>query len=163
MFSFPFNSSTALLYWNKDAFQKIGKTEAPKTWEEAAADMKALKDAGYDCPLAFDISQDESWQLMEQFSAVHGEPIATKNNGFGGLDAELTFNKTKFVKFVTDLKSWYDEGLGQNQVAQHRRGLCRRLRLRPLPDDAHLGRRPRQYRPHRRSRHALGRCHAAGL
>src|SRR5215831_508181 len=40
MYSFPFNSSTALLYWNKDAFQKIGKTEAPKTWEEAAADMK---------------------------------------------------------------------------------------------------------------------------
>ena len=33
MFSFPFNSSTALLYWNKDAFQKIGKSEAPKTWE----------------------------------------------------------------------------------------------------------------------------------
>ena len=25
MYSMPFNSSTALLYWNKDAFQKIGK------------------------------------------------------------------------------------------------------------------------------------------
>ena len=56
MYSFPFNSSTALLYWNKDSFQKIGKSEAPKTWEEAEADMKALKAAGYDCPLAFDIS-----------------------------------------------------------------------------------------------------------
>ena len=57
MFSFPFNSSTALLYWNKDAFAKIGKTEAPKTWEEAEADMKALKAAGYDCPMAIDISE----------------------------------------------------------------------------------------------------------
>jgi sn-glycerol 3-phosphate transport system substrate-binding protein len=46
MYSFPFNSSTALLYWNQDAFTKIGKNAAPKTWEEAEADMKALKAAG---------------------------------------------------------------------------------------------------------------------
>lgn len=147
MFSFPFNSSTALLYWNKDAFQKIGKTAAPKTWEEAAADMKALKDAGYDCPLAFDISQDESWQLMEQFSAVHGEPIATKNNGFGGLDAELTFNKTKFVKFATDLKSWYDQGLakikspntGEDYVAAFAAGHCQ-MTLTSVGDHGNIGR-----------------------
>jgi sn-glycerol 3-phosphate transport system substrate-binding protein len=147
MFSFPFNSSTALLYWNKDAFQKIGKTEAPKTWEEAEADMKALKAAGYDCPLAFDISQDESWQLMEQFSAVHGEPIATKNNGFGGLDAELTFNKTKFVKFITDLKRWYDDGLakikspntGEDYVAAFASGHCQ-MTLTSVGDHGNIGR-----------------------
>jgi sn-glycerol 3-phosphate transport system substrate-binding protein len=147
MFSFPFNSSTALLYWNKDAFQKIGKTEAPKTWEEAAADMKALKDAGFDCPFAFDISEDESWQLMEQFSAVHGEPIATKNNGFGGLDAELTFNKTKFVKFATDLKSWYDQGLakikspktGEDYVAAFASGHCQ-MTLTSVGDHGNIGR-----------------------
>ena len=147
MFSFPFNSSTALLYWNKDAFQKIGKSAAPATWEEAAADMKALKDAGYDCPLAFDISQDESWQLMEQFSAVHGEPIATKNNGFGGLDAELTFNKTKFVKFIGDLKDWYDQGLakikspntGEDYVAAFAAGHCQ-MTLTSVGDHGNIGR-----------------------
>ena len=147
MFSFPFNSSTALLYWNKDAFQKIGKSEAPKTWEEAEADMKALKAAGYDCPLAFDISQDESWQLMEQFSAIHGEPIATKNNGFGGLDAVLTFNKTKFVKFVTDLKRWYDDGLakikspntGEDYVAAFAGGHCQ-MTLTSVGDHGNIGR-----------------------
>jgi sn-glycerol 3-phosphate transport system substrate-binding protein len=146
MLSFPFNSSTALLYWNKDAFQKIGKTEAPKTWEEAGADMKALKDAGYDCPLAIDISQDESWQLMEQFSAVHGEPISTKDNGFGGLDAELTFNKTKFVKFVTDLKGWYDQGLakikspntGEDYVAAFAAGHCQ-MTLTSVGDHGTVG------------------------
>jgi sn-glycerol 3-phosphate transport system substrate-binding protein len=147
MFSFPFNSSTAMLYWNKDAFQKIGKSEAPKTWEEAEADMKALKDAGFDCPLAFDISQEESWQLMEQFSAVHGEPIATKNNGFGGLDAELTFNKTKFVKFITDLKRWYDSGLakikspnsGEDYVAAFASGHCQ-MTLTSIGDHGNIGR-----------------------
>jgi len=147
MFSFPFNSSTALLYWNKDAFAKIGKTEAPKTWEDAEADMKALKAAGYDCPLAIDISQDESWQLMEQFSAVHGEPIATKDNGYGGLDAELVFNKTKFVKYVTDLKSWYDQGLavikdekvGADMVASFAAGDCQMM-LTSVGDHGTVGR-----------------------
>src|SRR3954454_7225618 len=132
MFSFPFNSSTALLYWNKDAFQKIGKTAAPKTWEEAASDMKSLKDAGYDCPLAFDISQDESWQLMEQFSAVHGEPIATKNNGFGAGDFGPVVDKRVVGEVGQDLKRWYDDGLakikspntGEDYVAAFAGGHC---------------------------------------
>jgi len=132
MFSFPFNSSTALLYWNKDAFAKIGKTEAPKTWEDVGADLKALKDAGYDCPMAINISGNESWQLMEQFSAIHNQPIATKNNGYDGLDARLEMNKTRFVQYVTDLKKWYDEGLikikskdlGQDMVQAFATGTC---------------------------------------
>ena len=132
LLSFPFNSSTALLYWNKDSFAKIGKTAAPKTWEEAAEDMKALKTAGYECPLAINISNNESWQLMEQFSAIHNQPIATKNNGYNGLDARLTVNKTSFVKYVTDLKSWYDQGLvkiknkeqGQDMVQAFASGDC---------------------------------------
>ncbi|QND47005.1 extracellular solute-binding protein [Rhizobium lusitanum] len=135
LLSFPFNSSTALLYWNKDAFAKIGKTEAPKTWEDAAADMKALKGAGYDCPMAINISGNESWQLMEQFSALHNQPIATKNNGYDGLDARLTVNKTSFVKYVTDLKSWYDQGLikikskdlGQDMVQAFASGDCQMI------------------------------------
>lgn len=135
LLSFPFNSSTALLYWNKDSFAKIGKTEAPKTWEEAAEDMKALKTAGYECPMAINISNNESWQLMEQFSAIHDQPIATENNGYDGLNARLTVNKTKFVKYVTDLKSWYDQGLvkikakeqGQDMVQAFASGDCQMI------------------------------------
>ena len=41
MWSFPYNSSTAVLYWNKDAWAKIGKTEAPKTWDEFGEDLEA--------------------------------------------------------------------------------------------------------------------------
>ncbi len=84
---------------------------------------------------------------MEQFSAVHGEPIATKNNGFGGLDAELTFNKTKFVKFVTDLKSWYDQGLakikspntGEDYVAAFAAGHCQ-MTLTSVGDHGNISR-----------------------
>lgn len=132
MNSMPFNNSTALLYWNKDAFQKIGKIEAPKTWEEAEADMTALKAAGYDCPLGTDVSADEVWQLMEQFSAIHDQPVATENNGYDGLDARLQFNKTKFVQYVSDLKRWYDAGLiklkskkaGEDYVTAFATGKC---------------------------------------
>jgi sn-glycerol 3-phosphate transport system substrate-binding protein len=118
MYSFPFNSSTALLYWNKDAFAKIGKDHAPATWQEAAEDFKALKDAGYACPLGFDISNNEVWQFVEQFEAVNGEALATKRNGFDGLDAELTFNKGKLVSFIKDMKGWYDakEALIKNKA-----------------------------------------------
>lgn len=147
MFSFPFNSSTALLYWNKDAFEKIGKTAAPKTWEEAHDDMAALKKAGYECPMAINVSANESWQLLEQFSAIHGEPIATKNNGYDGLDAELTFNKTKFVKYIKDLKAWYDDGLvkikskdlGQDMVQAFAAGDCQMI-MTSVGDHGTVGR-----------------------
>lgn len=147
MFSFPFNSSTPLLYWNKAAFAKIGKTEAPKTWEEAHADAEALKKAGYECPIAINISANESWQLLEQFSAIHGEPLASKNNGYDGLDAELVFNKTKFVKYVTDLKAWYDAGLvkikakeqGQDMVQAFAAGDCQMI-MTSVGDHGTVGR-----------------------
>lgn len=147
MFSFPFNSSTPLLYWNKGAFEKIGKTAAPKTWEEAHDDMVALQKAGYACPMAINVSANESWQLMEQFSAIHGEPIATRNNGYDGLDAELTFNKTKFVKYVTDLKAWYDAGLvkikskdlGQDMVQAFAAGDCQMI-MTSVGDHGTVGR-----------------------
>ncbi|WP_018185350.1 extracellular solute-binding protein [Kaistia granuli] len=147
MYSFPFNSSTALLYWNKDAFAKIGKDHAPATWEEAAADFKALKAAGYACPLGFNISRDEVWQLGEQFLAVHGEPIATRKNGYEGLDAELSFNKGKWVQFVRDLKGWYDNGeavikskeTGQTFIEAFANGDCQVI-LTSVGDHGNIGR-----------------------
>ncbi|SHG66564.1 sn-glycerol 3-phosphate transport system substrate-binding protein [Kaistia soli DSM 19436] len=147
MYSFPFNSSTPLLYWNKDAFAKIGKDHAPATWEEAAEDFKALKAAGYACPLGFNISRDEIWQYGEQFMAVHGEPIATKRNGYDGLDAELIFNKGKWVQYVKNLKSWYDNGeavlkskeTGQTFVEAFAAGDCQVI-LTSVGDHGNIGR-----------------------
>lgn len=108
LYSFPYNSSTAVFYYNKDAFAKIGKTAGPKTWEEVAENMKLLKAAGYECPMGW--ATNDSWASMEQFSAIHNQPIATKGNGYFGLDAEVVFNKTKFVDFIKFLKAAYDRG-----------------------------------------------------
>ena len=84
---------------------------------------------------------------MEQFSAIHNQPIATKNNGYDGLDAELVFNKTQFVQYVTDLKSWYDQGLvkikskdlGQDMVQAFAAGDCQMI-LTSVGDHGTIGR-----------------------
>ena len=116
LYSFPFNSSTALLYWNKDAFAKIGMTEAPKTWDEVAVAAKKMKDAGIDCPVALN---DDTWALMEQFDAVNSQPTASLNNGYGGLGAEMLINKNKFVDYLTYLKTNLDAGLFKLKVPQN--------------------------------------------
>lgn len=108
LYSFPFNSSTALLYWNKDALAKVGKTAAPKTWEEVEAVARDMKKASIPAPFCF---EHDTWQILEQFSAIHGQPIATRANGYEGLDAELVFNKTRFVDYVKFLKKGLDEGI----------------------------------------------------
>lgn len=108
MNSFPFNSSTAMFYYNVDAYEKAGIDFKPDTWEQVEEAARKLKAAGYECPLAFNF---DSWAIMEQFSAIHNQPIATKGNGYEGLDAELVVNKTKFVDQIKFFKRMADEKL----------------------------------------------------
>lgn len=108
LYSFPFNSSTAMFYYNVDAFTKAGIEGAPQTWEDVEAAARKLKAAGYSCPLGFSF---DTWATVEQFSAIHNQPIATKNNGYDGLDTELVINKTKLVDHLTFFKKMTDEGL----------------------------------------------------
>lgn len=115
MWSFPYNSSTAVFYWNKDAWAKIGKSEAPKTWAELGEDLKALNAAGVGCGFAFDF---DTWMNLEQFSATNNLPIATNDNGYGGLSAELVFNKTPFVDHMKTYKAWLDAGYAKIQTTQ---------------------------------------------
>lgn len=109
LLSMPFNSSTAVIYYNTDALAKVGFEGTPKTWSEVETVARAMKEAGYECPVAFDPSG--AWQWFEQFSAIHNQPIATKGNGFGGLDAEMVVSQGKFVDQLTWIKKMYDEGL----------------------------------------------------
>lgn len=132
LYSFPYNSSTAMFYYNVDAFNKAGIEKAPETWEDVEAAARKLKDAGYDCPLGFNF---DSWAAIEQFSAVHGEPIATKNNGYDGLDAELLINKSRVVDQMTFYKKMMDEGLfavrtkqlGMDVVPSFASGACQMI------------------------------------
>jgi sn-glycerol 3-phosphate transport system substrate-binding protein len=113
LLSMPFNSSTAMIYYNTDALKAVGFEGLPKTWSEVEKVARDMKAKGYDCPVAFDPTG--VWQWFEQFSAIHNQPIATKGNGYEGLDAEVAFNKTKFVDQLTWIKKMYDEGLFVNK------------------------------------------------
>jgi sn-glycerol 3-phosphate transport system substrate-binding protein len=105
MLSFPFNSSTPVMYYNKNAFEKAGldPTKAPATWPEVEAAAKKLQAAGYPCGFT---TQWPSWVQIENFSAWHNQPLGTLENGFGGLATELVFNKTKAVDHVKALGEW---------------------------------------------------------
>ena len=48
MLSFPFNSSSMVMWINKDELKKAGVAEIPKTWPEVFDAAKKLKAAGHD-------------------------------------------------------------------------------------------------------------------
>ncbi len=88
----PFNSSTAVMWINKDAFRKAGldPDKAPKTWQEVRAAAEAIK-AKNAAPVPMTTSWP-TWIQLEQYGALHNLPFASKENGFDGLDAQLEFN-----------------------------------------------------------------------
>lgn len=110
MMSMPFNSSTPVMYYNKTAFEKAGldPNKPPKTWEEVGEYAKKLKDAGYDSGLT---TTWQSWVMLENFSAWHNVPFATKENGFQGLDTELAINGDLQIRHLNQLADWHKEGL----------------------------------------------------
>jgi sn-glycerol 3-phosphate transport system substrate-binding protein len=105
MLSFPFNSSTPILYYNKDLFRAAGLDPevAPKTWPGVGAAAKRLRAAGAACGFT---TAWPSWVHVENFSAYHNLPIATRANGLGGLDAVLTFNNPLVVRNIAQLADW---------------------------------------------------------
>ena len=102
MLSLPFNNSTAILYYNKDAFTKAGlnPNRPPKTWPELFADAKKIVAAGYSCGFT---TSWLSWIQIEQFSAWHNLPIGTKANGMEGTDTVLEFNNPIVARHIENL------------------------------------------------------------
>ncbi|MFO7782793.1 MAG: sn-glycerol-3-phosphate ABC transporter substrate-binding protein UgpB [Spirochaetia bacterium] len=109
MLSLPFNSSTPVLWYNKDAFREAGldPDDPPETWPEVAEYARALVDAGYK---GFSTAWI-SWIHMENLAAWHDEPLATQANGFEGFDAELVYNEGLHVDHFQALADWQDEDI----------------------------------------------------
>jgi len=110
MLSFPFNSSTTVFHYNKDAFKAAGldPDKAPSTWPEVALAAAKLKAAGHKCPFT---TSWVSWTQLESFSAWHNVEYSTKNNGFGGLDTRLSFNTPLHVRHIENLANMSKQGL----------------------------------------------------
>jgi len=108
MLSMPFNSSTPVLYYNKDAFKKAGldPNKPPKTWPEVAEYAKKIVAAGYKGGFS---TAWISWIHLENFSAWHNVPVGTKANGFDGMDTKFTYNSPLQVKHIQQLADWQKE------------------------------------------------------
>ena len=102
MLSLPFNSSTAITYWNKALFKKaeLDPDKPPRTWPETFAMAEKLRAAGVPCGFT---AGWISWTQLEQFSAWHNLPFASKADGFDGTDARLKFNNPTVVRHIANL------------------------------------------------------------
>ncbi|MEO7241618.1 MAG: sn-glycerol-3-phosphate ABC transporter substrate-binding protein UgpB [Variovorax sp.] len=109
MLSFPFNSSTTVFYINKDAFKAAGidTTKPPATWPEVIAAAAKLKASGNKCPFT---TAWQGWTQLESFATWHNTEFATKNNGFGGMEARLKLNSPLFVRHIDDLAKMAKDG-----------------------------------------------------
>jgi sn-glycerol 3-phosphate transport system substrate-binding protein len=102
LMALPFNSSSPVLYYNKNAFKKAGlnPNQPPQTWPAMEYAGAALLKAGYQCGFT---TAWPSWIQMEVFSAWHNKPFATHNNGLSSLNARVKFNYPLLVKHLTFL------------------------------------------------------------
>jgi sn-glycerol 3-phosphate transport system substrate-binding protein len=109
MLSMPFNSSTPVLWVNRDALAEAGLDPDMdlSTWEQVGTALDALKAAGHACPLT---TAWQSWIHLENLSAYHNVPFATQENGFAGLDTELTLNGPLQVKHIQTMGDWARDG-----------------------------------------------------
>jgi sn-glycerol 3-phosphate transport system substrate-binding protein len=120
MLSFPFNSSTPVFHYNKDAFKAAGldPERPPTTWPEVVRAAASLKANGHKCPFT---TSWQSWTQLESFSAWHNVEYATLRNGFNGLGTRLAINTPLHQRHIENLANMAQQGLfvykGRNNAA----------------------------------------------
>ena len=110
MLSFPYNSSSPILYYNKDVFAKAGldAENPPKTWPEVFDAAKKIKTSGAaPCGLT---STWLTWIQTENFAAWNNVSYGTNENGLGGNDVELKVNAPLFVQHFQSIADLAKDG-----------------------------------------------------
>jgi sn-glycerol 3-phosphate transport system substrate-binding protein len=103
MLSFPFNSSSPILYYNKDIYEKAGldPNDPPKTWPEVWEDARKIVSSGA-APCGY-TSTWLTWIHLENFAAWNNLQYATQENGLASPEIELKINSPVFVKHFQEL------------------------------------------------------------
>lgn len=111
LYSMPFNVSTAILYYNKEAFAKAGLDDKPPaTWQEVEAASKRILATGA-ARCGFTTGGSPSWDLLENIFPWHDQPFATNQNGYTGLDTRLLINSDFGRMHVGALSRWHQENI----------------------------------------------------
>jgi len=110
LYCMPFNSSTAMLYYNKDMFEAAGldPDSPPTTWAELEEYSKAIMDAGV-AEGGFSMGWP-AW-ILEQSFATHDQLYANNDNGRAGLADEVLFNSEFGAKVLSEWQRMADEGV----------------------------------------------------
>jgi sn-glycerol 3-phosphate transport system substrate-binding protein len=111
LYSMPFNSSSPILYYNKDAFKKAGLDpgKPPATWTQVGEFSKKIIAASA-AKCGFTTSWP-SWTMLENTFPWHDQPFATNQNGYSGLDTKLLINSEFGLKHIGQLAAWQKEGV----------------------------------------------------
>lgn len=104
LYCMPFNSSNAIMFYNKTLFKKAGldPNKPPKTYEELLdyAEKLMVKDDKGNV-----VQAGITWNLhcwfFEQFMAVQNSPLADNNNGRTGRPTKAIFNSDAGLKTFT--------------------------------------------------------------
>lgn len=98
----PVALSTPVLYFNEDAFKKVGLKvdQPPKTWLELQEALGQLIDNGVRCPYTVAYPAQV---MIENTSAWHNEPVAVRQ----GKGQALAINGFLQIKHVAMMSSWY--------------------------------------------------------
>lgn len=110
MLSFPYNSSSPILYYNKDIFQKAGLdvSKPPKTWNEVWEAAKKIKSSG--AAACGYTSTWLTWIHTENFAAWNNVSWGTQQNGLAGGDVELKINAPIYVNHFQALADLAKDG-----------------------------------------------------
>ena len=103
MLSFPFNSSSPILFINKSIYRRAGLDveHPPRTWPEVwAAARQIVRRRAASCGYT---TAWPTWIHLENFAAWNDVPYATEENGLAGSDIELEINAPIFVRHFQDL------------------------------------------------------------
>jgi sn-glycerol 3-phosphate transport system substrate-binding protein len=110
MLSFPYNSSSPILYYNKDIFKKAGldADKPPKTWPEVFDAARKIKTSGAaSCGLT---STWLTWIQTENLAAWNNVSYGSNENGLGGTDVTLAFNSPLFVQHFQSIADLAKDG-----------------------------------------------------
>ncbi|HEX2020884.1 MAG TPA: sn-glycerol-3-phosphate ABC transporter substrate-binding protein UgpB [Aurantimonas sp.] len=111
MLSFPYNSSSPILYYNKDIFAEAGldADNPPKTWQEVFDAARQIKESGAaECGYT---STWLTWIHLENFAAWNDVPYGTQENGLAGTDVELQLNAPIYVEHFQEIADLAKDGV----------------------------------------------------
>ena len=110
MLSFPYNSSSPILYYTKDIFEKAGldPNNPPKTWDEVWAAARQIKESG--AATCGYTSTWLTWIHTENFAAWNNTPWGTNENGLSGTP-ELNLDSETYVKHFQALADLAKDGV----------------------------------------------------